>query len=480
MPVKYRSKFIESKTSLKKLSKNINEASSLISTIKDVLGGTYQKRYLVVLQNNGELRPTGGFIGTFSLVDINRGEIKKIETPGGGSYDLQGSLREQVISPYALHLINPAWQFQDANWFPDFPASVRKLMWFYEKSGGPTVDGVIAINASIASDLLALVGPIDMPEYGKIITSKNFLLETQKAVELDYDKTKNKPKQFLADLFPKLLEKLMALKFENSTDLARIFVDAAINRDVQVYLTDSESQRALSSYGLSGELQSTSLDYLMVVDSSVAGGKSDAAIEESIKHAIHVRENGQIEATVSVTKDHKGDPKNPFYGAKNIDYIRFYVPKGSTLISAHGFSMPDATLFKSPPPFYQEDKDLRTIEGRMTLDKATHTYINDEFGKTVFAHWIQANAGEKTTASLSYVLPFTIADLQKSSNHEYLYTLYVQEQSGRKLKNYTLDMTTAKSHTFLWTSPEATMGSNHSHWSVSDKRADSLFSTIFK
>jgi len=186
--------------------KNLISVSDLLIKF---LGDEMDKRYLVVFQNPGEIRPTGGFIGSLALVDFRRGEIKNMEVPGGGSYDFEGSLKERIVSPGPLRLVAARWQLQDANWFFDFPTSAQKIKWFYEKSGGPTVDGVIALNADLVADFLAIVGPIEMPEYGKTISKENFIEEVQKSVELEYDKAENKPKQIIADMAPKLISKLL-------------------------------------------------------------------------------------------------------------------------------------------------------------------------------------------------------------------------------------------------------------------------------
>ena len=147
-------------------------------------------------------------MGSVAEVSFDRGSVKSIKVPPGGTYDIKGQLLAHVISPDPLHLINPHWQFQDSNWFPDFPTSARKMLWFWSKSGQPTQNGVISINASLVERILEITGPIDMPEYGKVIDKSNFMLETQKAVELEYDKQANTPKKFIGDLTQEMMKRL--------------------------------------------------------------------------------------------------------------------------------------------------------------------------------------------------------------------------------------------------------------------------------
>src|SRR3989339_468312 len=96
---------------------------------------------------------------------VLRGEIERINLPGDGSYNLQGALQLRVEAPKPLSLLNARWEFQDTNWFPDFKASAQKLLEFHASAGGPTVDGVIAVNARFVADLLNILGPVEMPSY---------------------------------------------------------------------------------------------------------------------------------------------------------------------------------------------------------------------------------------------------------------------------------------------------------------------------
>ena len=226
IPVESQAQFSQTRKVLESLSGNIDSMTSLGDSVVRLLGKQSLKRYLIVFQNNTELRATGGFIGSYALVDFANGKLRNIEIPPGGPYDLQGSLQETVVSPEPLHIVNPKWQFQDANWFPDFPTSAKKVNWFWSHAGQPTLDGVIAVNESLMEKLLTVTGPIDMPEYGKTITAENFLLETQKAVELEYDKTENKPKKFIGDLMPKLLEKLKQGTHDQWLQMISLMADA--------------------------------------------------------------------------------------------------------------------------------------------------------------------------------------------------------------------------------------------------------------
>lgn len=440
LPGEYRAEFEKGRSNLERVSSLLPQADTLIGTLLSILGKDEKRHYLLVLQNNTELRPTGGFIGTFSRMDVNRGAILSLSTPGGGSYDLQGALTQHVIAPQPLHIVNSTWEFQDANWYPDFPTSARKLLWFYDHAGQSSVDGVIALNASFAQHLIEFTGPIALPAYGKVITKDNFIEETQKAVEIDYDRSKNTPKQFLADLLLVMMQRISSLESADSQKLASIFIDGARDKEIQLYMKDAEEQATLSQYDLTGEVKQTTADYLMIVDANVGGWKSDAVIASSVDHSIQLNADGTLNTTLTITRHHGGTPGNHFYGQKNINYMRVYVPEGSTLLTAQGFTPPDPKTFKPVPPFYSEDTDVIALEGVHTTDVRSGTDIHTEHNKTVFGNWIQTLPGATSTVQLTYKLPFTKKDLTRAKNAQTWYPLLVQRQSGSTIHSYSLSI----------------------------------------
>ncbi|MBI4599543.1 DUF4012 domain-containing protein [Candidatus Uhrbacteria bacterium] len=437
IPAMYRERF----TALSAQLHAVVEAGNQILPSRDallrVLGSAAKRRYLVVFQNNTELRPTGGFIGSYALIDVLRGKLVTVEIPGGGSYDLQGSLTQRVQSPLPLRIVNASWQFQDSNWFPDFPTSARNMIWFYEKSGGPTVDGVIAINASFFEKLLGIIGTVDMPSYGKTLTADNFMLETQKSVELEYDKTENRPKQFIADLFPKTLEKMETLEGSARSAFSSALIEAFVARDIQVYFRDTEEEHAIKQFGIGGAMRTSPLDYFSIVQANVGGGKGEGVIDEEIERTTVFRQDGRIEVRVRIRRTHHGKIGDPFGGTRNISYVRIYLPKGTQGIFASGFAAPDQSLFKPVPQGYAVPEALRAVEGVPLLDPATGMVATTEYGKSVFAHWMILEPGQETVAEAAFLLPFAYADIPKGRDGKRLYTVLIQRQSGATTKKFT-------------------------------------------
>jgi hypothetical protein len=469
VPEEYRGTLDMAKSELPRLTEGLHEAYGITGFIAAVIGSERPQRYLLVFQNSNELRPTGGFIGTFALLDVDNGEIVNMEIPGGGSYDLQGSLTEKVISPRPLHLINSKWEFQDANWSPDFPTSAERLTWFYEKSGGPTVDGVIAVNAAVIERLLGVLGSIDMPEYEVTLSAENFIEETQREVEVDYDKDENKPKQILSDMAPILLERVTSAGKDDYLGLMTAMYESFKVKDVQMWFADAEMQNDAIEFGWAGEMKSSAGDYLQVVHTNIAGQKTDGVMQEEINHSTKILADGSSIVTLKINRTHTGEKGVPFSGVRNVDYMRVYVPLGSTLVEAQGFEAPEPTLFELPGSGYEPDPIIAERESRETLDHKSGTRTHTENGKTVFANWVQTDPGETSELTLIYQLPTDAVELREpddgplsvlydnittgSNGKQLAYTLLVQKQSGSNPIAFTSSIDVPRGYHIIWEDP---------------------------
>jgi hypothetical protein len=349
IPAEHQARYLEMKDKLAFLETNLVEFVEIVEQAKEFLGLNIDKRYLLVFQNNAELRASGGFIGSFALLDFRDGKIMNIEVPGGGSYDTEAGLLDRVVAPEPLWLVNPLWHFWDANWWPDWRMSAQKLMWFYEKSNGPTVDGVISLTPTVIERFLSVIGPVDMTaEYGTVINAENFWEVTQTFAEQKSDVT-NKPKKIIGDLFDKIIKEMPSrLNKEVFIGLVKETEACLSEKHVLLYFGDPGLEKKVGEYGWDGKIKEAFRDYLMVVNTNIGGGKSDRKIRETIKHNAEVQDDGSVIDTVVIKREHTAGKNEPFSGVRNVDWLRVYVPLGSKLISASGFESPANIYFGKP------------------------------------------------------------------------------------------------------------------------------------
>ena len=439
LPADIRPKAEEARDLLSKVQTGLREMRVLSAFAAAAVGEESQRRYLIIFQNPAELRPTGGFMGSYAEVVIDRGEIKSLSVPGGGPYDLKNQLKTRVLAPGPLRLIADHWEFQDANWFPDFAAAAKKINWFWSQSGQPTLDGILTVNARFVVSLLKTTGPIEMPEYGKVITSENFMQEAQLAVEVEYDREENKPKKFIGDLMAKLLDRIGKAGNDQWIDMAKLGTDALVEKDIQAWFTRDSEQELSDRFGWSSRLKPVPGDSLAVINTNIGGQKSDLRIDEKVEHSASIGTDGSITDKVTITRTHRGEKGQLFHGANNVTYLRVYVPQGSELIAASGFRPPALELFEKPLLRDVEDVDVIANELRSRIGPGD-TRVTDEFGRTAFGGWIQLKPGETAVTTFEYRLPFTVDEIasriqqgvgQAKNARRSAYVLQLTSQSGK-------------------------------------------------
>ncbi|KKR21406.1 MAG: hypothetical protein UT50_C0008G0006 [Candidatus Moranbacteria bacterium GW2011_GWA2_39_41] len=480
IPEAQRAQFVDLKGKLPDAKYFVTNFSDNSKIFTDVLGGNGPRKYLFLFQNNQEMRATGGFIGTYGLMDISNGNIKKFFIDG--IFNPDGQLKAQVIPPAPIQKISAAWSLHDSNWFPDFPKSAEKAAWFYEKTGGPTVDGVITMTPMVMQKLLAVTGPIEMPDYGVTVDSENFIEQIQYEVEVDYDKELNEPKKILADLAPKILDRIFATK--NFADMAKtmnVLMQSLNEKQILIYSKNYEIEKIISQMGWSGEVLSTQKDYLSVINTNINGYKTDGVVDETISHKAEIQQDGSVIDTVTVRRHHNGGSlAKEWWNKVNADYMRVYVPKGSTLISASG----QTREFNSPPLDYKtlgfkHDAQIQTEEDLIVIDEDSGTRVYDDGDKTVFANWVYVSPQETVEVIYKYLLPFKIFTNSTDAAAADSYSLLAQKQSGSVGSQLISEISYPNNFKTIWNYPEDATQEGKSFKKETDLKSDKFIGAAF-
>jgi hypothetical protein len=446
----------------------------------EILGGNGPRKYLVLFQNNQEMRATGGFIGTYAIIDISNGRVRKFFVDG--IFNPDGQLREKVVPPIPIQKISAAWSLHDSNWFPDFPVSAEKASWFYEKTGGPTVDGVIAITPEVLHKLLEVTGPIEMPEYNVTVDKDNFASTIQYEVEFNYDKEENQPKKILSDLAPIVLDKIFnSQTISDSVRTMKMLTESLDEKHILIYSKNYGIEKMLSEKGWTGEVLKTQKDYLSVINTNINGFKTDGVIDESIEHQAEIQKDGSIIDTVKIVRKHNGgDSEYEFWNKVNADYMRVYVPKGSKLIEVQG----QTREYNTPPLDYdtlhfKRDPQIETEEQSMLYDENTGTRIYEDTDKTVFANWAYVTPKETVEITYKYVLPFRI-NFGDGSNFQEVYSLLVQKQSGSKGSQFSSEIILPQDVNLIWKFPDDIEKKSNSLKYETDLKTDKFWGIAFE
>ncbi len=431
----------------------------------ELLGARHDRQYLVVFQNNRELRPTGGFIGSLALVDVSRGEVRKVAVDT--IYNPDGQLKEYIVPPAPLRKITDRWFARDANWFADFRRSAQKVATLFERSGGPTVDGVIAVTPTVLEQLLRITGPIAMPQYGLTVNAENVLDETQRLVTIDYDREKNTPKAFIADLMPEILSRVAALPRDRWGTLADLFMESLQNKHVLVFLRDVTAQAAVETLGWAGAVEEARGDYLLRVEANVGGHKTDELMDQSVSYDVTIAADGTAVATLVTTRHHQGslagrpgwNVGEDWYRKTNIVYERVLVPRGSELLEARGFTREGEvpTVYENTADYrtYETDPDLSALEDSSRTHNSG-TIIAEEEGKTSFGNWVVTAPGETSVTVYRYRLPFRY-DVRSAVATAFNYSLLLQSQPGHRPVRTQATLRLPPGYQVSWVGPEGSV-----------------------
>ncbi len=379
------------------IQKVMDSAVPFAEVIPQILGYPQEKNYLFMLQNNSELRPTGGFIGTYGELIVRDGDIASFITDNIYNLDNPGRLLFHEDPPWQFtkYLGSKDWLARDSNWSPDFPESAQQFEKFYKLEGGDlqNIDGVIAVTPTFIASLLDVTGPIKAQ--GIEFTKENLVDTLQYQVELGFLRqgiTDADRKEVIGVLASNLMHELENLPKEQWFDLWDVYQQNVSEKQIFIYLHDAELETLVKEQGWGGHVRETENDYLFVVDANLASLKSDPAVLRTIDYHIRNDKEKGLVARLSYTFDNTG--KLDFFRTRYHDYMRALVPEGSTLLSVAG-----------------NDESVDTTQS---------------LGKTIFGTYKTTEVQDTQTVVLEYQLPERILDDAQDSG----YNLLVQKQGG--------------------------------------------------
>ncbi len=384
---------------------SINFATTT-NIIPRALGMEYPRTFLILFINNTELRPGGGFIGSYAVArfDHGRPEILKVE----GTETIDNNSPGVGATPtlaLAKYLGIKTWQFRDSNWSPDFPTDARRALEFYKAEHGYLADdisGVIAITPNFFEEILKLTGPLDVN--GISFTSDNFTEKLEYEVEYGFEKRGIKfsdRKQILGDVSRVFLPRIVGSMLIHWSDYARLVLSMLNQKHLILYSTILDEQSYIEAQGWDGAMRGKPGDYLLWADANLGSLKTDVVITRSLSYSISSTATGTI-ATATMRYNHAGG--FTWRTSRYRDYARIFAPSGSRLLGISGNS---------------EQVD----EG-------------EEDGRHWFGTFLSISPGHQGQLSFTYLLPENINDqIQKGNYH-----LSAQKQLGTDHVRLTLEL----------------------------------------
>ncbi|MDO8505216.1 MAG: DUF4012 domain-containing protein [bacterium] len=396
----------------------LDEVIPFLEVAPQLLGYPDAKQYLLLLQNSDEMRPTGGFIGTYGLLTIEAGHITNFVTDDVYNLDRFSPASGRPFAPKPLdrYLEQSRWYLRDANWSPDFPTSAKTVLQFYNEelkyvkpqninTETTELDGVVAVMPEAIIPLLKMVGPITVQ--GQKFTAENFTDALEYEVEIKFDKkgiARVQRKEIVSELGHVIIEKLFALPPSAWSEVLRSIRIALDEKHILIAATDTGLAALLGSHNWTGgiaQAQSAFLaDYLGVFDANLFSLKTDPYVTRTISYSVYKDSIGVLGEVELVYSYPKSGPAWKTKGYRS--WTRLYVPKGAELMESAGVMKEEGS------------------------SAAGEVEVTEEFDKTVFGAFLAVQLGEVKRMKFKYRLPEAVEATVENGRYE----LYVQKQAG--------------------------------------------------
>lgn len=413
----------------------IANGKPLLEEAPYLLGAEEPRTYLILFQNDKELRPTGGFITAYSIAKVEKGKFEPISSDDIYNLDGRYNPRVKAAEPVIKYLKGPYtisknYRLRDLNWSPDFKESMSLFVEEIERVGIDDIDGVIAVDTQALVYIMEVLGEFGVPGYGNFSTKivpecgcpqVIYELESFADIEGPVVWSQDEPgkiiyappnydnrKKIIGPLMNSILANALGQPKDKLPALFEATFKSLMEKHVLFYVLQEDAQDALVNFGVGGTVdRDYEGDFLHINDANLGGRKSNLYVSQEVVQEIEVAKDGGVEKVITITY------KNPerhdgWLNSVLPNWVRIYVPKGSELIAFDGV----------------EDK--------------VEPY--EEFGKTVFAGFFELRPEGVAKVTVKYKLPFKV-DAE--------YKLYLQKQAGTDAPLYVITLGKQEEEFFL-------------------------------
>lgn len=392
-----------------------------------------KKMYLVLFQNNMELRPGGGFIGSYGLLTLDNGKAESFVIRD--VYDSDGQLRGHIEPPYPLRRYLPQvhWYLRDSNFSPDFSKSASAAAYMLSQETKENVDGVIGVDVGFVKNILQAIGPVSVTDYSETVTADNLYMVTQSHAEKNFFPGSTQKKDFLRSLAQNLQVRITEGNVSYPLLLEAIG-KSIIEKHIQFAFADQEAQNLFTVNGLSGSLWEDRggdvgkvIDIAGISEANVGVNKANFFINRTISQDVAIGESGNITGEFSVTY---GNTSNGWPGGNYHNYVRFIFPEGASLT---GVTIDDVTQTIVPAVVDPRKYEAKNFTSPIGLEVDT----TQELGKTLFGFFVIVPEGKGMKIALSYRL----REQFPLENPAPVYDLKIVKQAGTDTDPYSLRLT---------------------------------------
>ncbi len=243
---------------------------------------------LVLVQNEDELRATGGYITAVGTLTLANGRVSHLAIEDAFAVDDPALQYPVPPQPLRQHMDAPRWLLRDVNWSADLPSVAPVAEAFFTATRPGPIDGVLTLDQTALRLMLEGTGPIRVAGLPGVVTAKN-LIEVMRAARepapgegISYEWWLQR-KEFMPQIARALLKKIIWASWPLVANSAIRTLD---ERHVQIWLKDTAAAAILAERGWDGGLRPGEGDYLLVAETNVGFNKVNTIREAQLAYAV--------------------------------------------------------------------------------------------------------------------------------------------------------------------------------------------------
>jgi len=393
---------------------------SIALELPSLLGKDKPTTYLVLFQNNMELRPTGGFIGSFALLTFDSGRLA--DTSVSDVYAADGQLKGHVEPPLPIkdYLGEANWFLRDSNWDADFPVSAARAEWFLDKEMDKSVDGVVGVDLAVAKNFLSVLGPIGLSDFNMVIDEGNLYEKIQSEVEGNFFPGSYKKTNILTSLTRELMAQISNIPQGKYLDFARSLIKNLEERHIQVFVHNRRAQAAMAPMGVDGAVTQPTCsgncyaDWLGMVEANVGVNKANYFLKRSALLEVSLAPTS-IKRFLTLKLENDANPALGESGRYKT-YLRLMIPKASEITGVETFSSNEKATLTPEIEEIRGRKEAGVLVEVLPQEKKDITFSWEEEVQLDFSgsgeyrlYWRKQAGTDSDPISVNYFLPQGIA-----------------------------------------------------------------------
>ncbi len=321
------------RTNLERAELTLSRIEQLSDSLNTLLGGNGKKRYVLFFYNNMELRPGGGFLGSFATVNFDNYAMKDLVVYD--VYDADGQLKIHLEPPEAIrdYLQQPHWFLRDSNFSPDFPENVKNAQIFLEKEMNfASFDGAVGITTTGITNVIDAFGSLYVSDYKETVDKNNFYLKTQERAQTNFFPGSTQKKSFLSALLQTILANLQGV---NKGLLGQNILQSLEEKHIVLNFSDPLIQKTVAQTGWGGEiLQSECIrnsvcisNSLIPIDANLGVNKANFFVSRDFVITTSIKDDGAVYNTF--TSYIQNDSPDNEFGGDYKNFFRLYIPRSA-------------------------------------------------------------------------------------------------------------------------------------------------------